>query len=74
LHKKAAMLYLLLVLAGLAAILMAGRAHTRRLNELDNLHAMGFLNDPAHYRWGRRSDDKPPPPSRAGAESTVMRA
>jgi hypothetical protein len=57
LYEKAGMLYLLLVLSGLAAIVMAGRAHTRRLNELDNLHAMGFLNDPAYYRWRRRNDD-----------------
>jgi hypothetical protein len=51
------MLYLSLALSGFAAIVMAGRAHTRRLNELDNLHAMGFLNDPAYYRWRRRGDD-----------------
>jgi hypothetical protein len=50
------MLYLFLALSSIAAIVIAGRAHSRRLDELDNLHAMGFLNDPAFYRWRKRSD------------------
>ena len=47
------MLYLFLALSAYAAIAIAGRAHSRRLDELDNLHAMGFLNDPAFYRRRR---------------------
>ena len=33
------MFYLLLLLSAVAAIVIAGRAHSRRLDELDNLHA-----------------------------------
>jgi hypothetical protein len=51
------MFYLFLVLSALFAIVIAGRAHSRRLDELDNLHAMGFLNDPVFYRRRRRSCD-----------------
>lgn len=28
-----------------AVIVIAGRAHSRRLDRLDDLHARGFLND-----------------------------
>jgi hypothetical protein len=48
------MFCLFLALAALSGVVIAGRAHSRRLDELDNLHAMGFLNDPAFYRWRRR--------------------
>jgi hypothetical protein len=41
-------------LAVIAAVVIAGRAHSRRLDELDNLHAMGFLNDPPFYRRNKR--------------------
>jgi hypothetical protein len=32
-------------LAVCSAIVIAGRAHSRRLDELDDLHSRGFLND-----------------------------
>ena len=48
------MLYLFLALSAYAAIVIAGRAHSRHLDELDHLHAMDFLNDPAFYRRRRR--------------------
>jgi hypothetical protein len=51
------MLYLFLVLSAVSALVIAGRAHSRRLDELDNLHAMGFLNDPVFYRRRRRNRD-----------------
>jgi hypothetical protein len=44
------MLYVFIGLATVAAAVIAGRAHSRRLDELDNLHAMGFLDDPPFYR------------------------
>ena len=47
-------IYVILILAAVVAVVIAGRAHSRRLDELDNLHAMGFLNDPAFYRRRRR--------------------
>jgi hypothetical protein len=34
----------LLVALGLVTIVIAGRAHSRRIDELDDLHARGFLN------------------------------
>jgi hypothetical protein len=37
-------------LLAIVAVVIAGRAHSRRLDELDNFHAMGFLNDPPFYR------------------------
>jgi hypothetical protein len=29
----------------IAAVVIAGRAHSRHLDRLDDLHAQGFLND-----------------------------
>ena len=40
------MIFLFLVLAIGSGIVIAGRAHSKRLDELDDLHARGFLNDP----------------------------
>jgi hypothetical protein len=40
------MILLFLVLAIGSGVLIAGRAHSKRLDELDDLHARGFLNDP----------------------------
>ena len=40
------MILLLLVLAIGSSIVIAGRAHSKRHDELDDLHAQGFLNDP----------------------------
>jgi hypothetical protein len=34
----------LLATIAVVTIIMAGRAHSRRLDELDDLHARGFLN------------------------------
>jgi hypothetical protein len=48
--------YWLLALAAVVAIVIAGRAHSRRLDELDDLHARGFLNDPVFYRLRRKPE------------------
>jgi hypothetical protein len=53
--------YLLLAVAVVVAIVIAGRAHSRRLDELDDLHARGFLNDPAFYRLRQKSEAAAPP-------------
>jgi hypothetical protein len=39
------MIWLLVALALMAAIVIAGRAHSKRLDELDELHAKGHLNE-----------------------------
>jgi hypothetical protein len=39
----ARMIWLLSAIA-VVTVIMAGRAHSRRLDELDDLHARGFLN------------------------------
>jgi hypothetical protein len=38
------MIWLIIAIC-VVTIVIAGRAHSRRLNELDELHARGFLND-----------------------------
>jgi len=40
------MILLFLALAIGSGVVIAGRAHSKRLDELDDLHAQGFLNDP----------------------------
>jgi hypothetical protein len=44
------MFWLLLAIV-VATIVMAGRAHSKRLDELDDLHARGYLNQ----SWRRDS-------------------
>jgi hypothetical protein len=39
------MIWLLSAIA-IVTIVMAGRAHSKRLDELDDLHAQGYLNKP----------------------------
>jgi hypothetical protein len=41
--SRACMIWLLSAIA-VAAIVIAGRAHTKRLDERDDLHARGYLN------------------------------
>jgi hypothetical protein len=40
------MIWLFLALAIGSGIVIAGRAHSKRLDELDDLHSQGFFNDP----------------------------
>jgi hypothetical protein len=40
------MILLFLALTIGSGVVIAGRAHSKRLDELDDLHAQGFLNDP----------------------------
>jgi hypothetical protein len=44
--SAARMIWLFLALAVGSGIVIAGRAHSKRLDELDDLHSQGFLNDP----------------------------
>jgi hypothetical protein len=44
--STARMIWLFLALAIGSGIVVAGRAHSKRLDELDNLHSQGFFNDP----------------------------
>jgi len=40
------MIWLFAALAVCSGIVIAGRAHSKYLDEMDDLHAQGYLNDP----------------------------
>lgn len=52
------MWFLFLALATIAVIVFAGRAHSRRLDQLESQAFVCFLNDPSFYRVRNEEEQK----------------